>query len=81
MPSDAVPSDTERNDAGRDELTDATRAEEEREAHVTANPGRPATEDEERAAERHRGVDESVARHEREMLERGAHVKGEGQVE
>lgn len=44
---------------------------------------RPPTPEEERAAERaSRSVDlDDVAAHEQEMLERGAHVKGEGQIE
>jgi hypothetical protein len=48
-----------------------------------AEPDRPPTPDEERAAERAaEDVDiERVAEHEREMLERGANVEGEGQIE
>jgi hypothetical protein len=48
-----------------------------------AEADRPPTPEEERAAERAaKGVDVAkVAEHEEEMLERGAHVKGEGQIE
>jgi len=70
-----------KNDADRDSVSDATRAEEQREAGVRANPGRDATPDEAQAAERHQKLaDADVAAHEREMLERGAHVKGEGEI-
>lgn len=48
-----------------------------------AEPDRPPTAEEERAAERAAGeVDlDRVAEHEQEMLERGANVEGEGQIE
>lgn len=48
-----------------------------------AEADRPPTADEERAAERAaRDVDiDDVAAHEEEMLERGANVKGEGEIE
>lgn len=47
------------------------------------NPDRPPTRDEEHAAEeaaRQVNLDE-VAAHEREMAERGANVRGEGEIE
>jgi hypothetical protein len=57
------------------ETRDAERQESDREAGADRMP----TEDEERLAEQH-ATDESVAEHEAEMLERGAHQKGEGRV-
>jgi hypothetical protein len=54
----------------------------ERDANVKAGPGRMPTAEEEAAAEAAaHDVDlPEVAKHEREMLEKGANVKGEGQV-
>lgn len=65
-------------DLGR--LTDETIEEERREARVTASAGDEPTPEEERAAERNT-LDPEVARHNREAVERGANVQGEGQVE
>jgi len=62
-------------------VSDATRAEEQQEAGMRADAGRAATEEEERAADRFRGLaDDDVAEHERDMLERGARAKGEGKI-
>ncbi len=56
-----------------------TRAAEREEAEQPAGADRMPTEDEERLAEEHK-VNESVAEHEEEMLERGANQRGEGRV-
>ena len=65
-------------DLGR--VTDETLEEERREAGVHASPGDDPTPEEERAADRNR-LDPEVARHNREAIERGANVQGEGQIE
>jgi hypothetical protein len=59
---------------------DATKAEEEREAHAAHTADRPPTDDEERAAESNT-LDPEVSEHEREMGKIGADVKGEGEIE
>jgi hypothetical protein len=53
------------------------------EEFIEAQPGRMPTPDEDAAAERGAAdVDlDAVTEHEREMLERGASVQGEGQVD
>jgi hypothetical protein len=56
-----------------------TRDAEREEADRKAGADREPTEDEERLAEQHT-TDESVAEHEAEMLEKGAHQEGEGRV-
>jgi hypothetical protein len=56
-----------------------TRDAEREEANQKAGADRMPTEDEERLAEQH-ATDESVAEHEGEILERGAHEPGEGRV-
>ena len=61
-------------------IDDATRQAERRDAAMPADAGAFPTPDEEQAAERHR-VDPEVARHNREATERGANVRGEGQIE
>ena len=61
-------------------LTDETIEEERREAGITASPGDDPTPEEERAADRNT-LDPEVARRNREAIERGANVKGEGQIE
>jgi hypothetical protein len=53
--------------------------EEEAEARHGHEPDRPPTPEEEEAAEEQRS-DPSVAEHEKEMQERGAHQKGEGRL-
>ena len=65
-------------DIGR--VTDQTIEEERREAGMTASAGDDPTPEEERAADRNT-PDPEVARRNREALERGANVKGEGQIE
>ena len=65
-------------DLGR--VTDETIEEERREAGITASAGDDPTPEEERAADRNR-LDPEVARRNREAIERGANVKGEGQIE
>lgn len=61
-------------------LSDATRQEERREAHATPSAGKEPTPEEEAAAERN-DVDPNVARTNKEAVERGANVRGEGQVD
>jgi hypothetical protein len=68
----------ESDDQGR--VDEATRAEEEREATATASAGRGPTPDEERAAETS-SVDPDVARENKKAVERGAAVRGEGQID
>ena len=65
-------------DLGR--VTDETLEEERREAGKKSSPGDDPTPEEERAAERNT-LDPEVARHNREAIERGANVQGEGQIE
>jgi hypothetical protein len=65
---------------GRTNVDDATREEERREAGLTSSAGRGPTPDEERAAERN-DVDPNVARENKEAVERGAHVRGEGEID
>lgn len=65
-------------DLGR--ITDETLEEERREAGMTASAGDEPTPEEERAADRN-SLDPEVARHNKEAVERGANVQGEGQVE
>jgi hypothetical protein len=54
----------------------------ERDAQVVANPGRmPSAEEEAAADEAATHVDlKEVGAHEREMIEKGANVQGEGQI-
>jgi hypothetical protein len=61
-------------------VSDATREEERREARVTSNAGRGPTPEEEQAAER-TNADPDVARENKAAAERGAHVRGEGQID
>jgi hypothetical protein len=70
------------SDDRRDEVTDATRAEQGEEAWAAHQADRAPTADEEAAAEEaaEGGVDPEVSEHEREMTRRGAAVKGEGQI-
>lgn len=63
-----------------DLVTDATRSEEEQEATEHTHADRAPTPEEEAAAERHGELDPEVAKTHEEALERGANVKGEGQV-
>ena len=66
-----------------DEMTrvdDATRDEERREAAMSASAGRGPTPEEEAAAEQN-DVDPAVAEANKEAVERGANVEGEGRVE
>lgn len=51
-----------------------------RDAAAKADAGRMPTPDEERAADQHGDVDESVIDHERDMNKRGAHQQGEGRI-
>jgi hypothetical protein len=57
--------------------SDVTRAEEARQAGKSHDAGREPTPDEEAVAER-QSVDPATREAEEEMLERGAHQKGEG---
>ncbi len=61
-------------------VSDATRAEEEKEAAEKPDPGRPPTPEEEAAADRSSDLEPGVAESEKEAYERGANVKGEGQI-
>jgi hypothetical protein len=56
-----------------------TRSEERQDAHVPAGADRAPTPDEEELAEQ-QSLDPEVAKHEREMAERGAHQEGEGRT-
>ena len=62
------------------DVTDETVAFEDDDAQTLGHADRPPTPDEEEAAESN-VTDETVAEHYREALERGAAVKGEGQIE
>jgi hypothetical protein len=68
------------DDPSDDLVSDATRAEEEREAAEKPDPGRGPTPEEAAAADRSKDLDEGVAQAEKEANERGANVKGEGQI-
>ena len=59
--------------------TPETRAAERSEAHKASGADRQPTPDEEERADALE-LDPEVAEHEREMLERGAHQKGEGRL-
>lgn len=62
--------------------SDETRRADERDGLVQGHADRPPTEDEEAVAERMAAdVPDEVAANYEEMLERGANVKGEGQIE
>jgi hypothetical protein len=61
-------------------VQDATKDEEAREAAASHTADRPPTPDEEAAAESNR-LDPEVAEHEREMDRLGAEIKGEGQID
>lgn len=61
-------------------LSDQTRQEERREATTSASAGRGPTPEEAEAAERN-DVDPEVARNNKEAVERGATVRGEGQLD
>jgi len=67
------------------EISEATQDEEGAEARKSHDADRPASAEEEAAAERGAGVSGSdtdeVAAHEKEMGEIGANVKGEGEVD
>jgi hypothetical protein len=70
------------NTPQRGEVQDETRAAEGREADVRGRADRPPTPDEEAVAERVAAdVPDEVAEHYEEMIERGAGVRGEGQIE
>ena len=58
----------------------ATQEEEEREARAAHAPDRPPTDEEDKAAPGHGDLGEGVAEHAEEMAERGANVKGEGEL-
>ena len=62
-------------------VSDATVAEEAREAQDPADAGRPPTPEEEAAADRSKASAAGVAKPYRDMTERGANVNGEGQIE
>lgn len=62
-------------------VSEGTEAEEDRESHAQADAGRGPTPDEEAAADRSKDSAEGIEEPYREMTERGANVKGEGQIE
>ncbi len=62
-------------------VTDETKSEEEREAQEQVDAGREPTAEEEAAADRSKDSASGVEEPYREMTERGANVKGEGQIE
>ena len=68
------------NDSRKTTPDAATRETEQREATMSASPGKMPTPDEERAAEKN-DVDPSVAAAEKEAAERGARQQGEGRIE
>jgi hypothetical protein len=63
------------------EPDDHTTAEDERDAHAGHEADRPPTEEEEAAAERDPAVPPSSSKAYKEAIERGAAVKGEGQID
>jgi hypothetical protein len=70
----------------RTDLDEATTAADRKDAARAHTPDRPATDGEQAAADEAGALTDSderstVAAHEKEMMERGAHVKGEGQIE
>lgn len=75
MPDDATNPDPD------SKVTDETKSEEEREASRRADAGDGPTPEEEAAADRSKDSAEGVEEPYREMTERGANVKGEGQIE
>ena len=60
--------------------SEATREAEKREAHAEHAPDRPPSKEEEKAAPGRGDMKEGVAENFEEMAERGANVKGEGEV-
>lgn len=62
-------------------VTDETKAEEEREAQEQKDAGPGPTPEEEAAADRSKDSAAGVEEPYREMTERGANVKGEGEIE
>lgn len=68
------------SDTDRSHLDQATIEAEQRDATKGADPGREPTPDEAAAADRNE-LSPGVAEHERDMLETGANVKGEGSVD
>ena len=62
-------------------VSDETRATEQEDEHLTAGADRPATEEEEAAAERAPKPSGDVGEHYREQNEVGANVEGEGQID
>ena len=66
-------------DAEHGEVTDETRRVEADEAKVSGRPDRPPTPEEEAAAPSE--VSDDVARNYEAAMERGANVRGEGQIE
>jgi hypothetical protein len=69
----------EASEQDRGRVSEATRAEESREATMPADAGRPPTADEEAAADRS-DLDPGVADENKAAVERGAHAKGEGRI-
>ncbi len=70
------------NTSNHGEVQDETRSAERREAGVRARADRPPTPGEEAVAERVAAdVPDEIAENYEEMMERGANVRGEGQIE
>lgn len=61
-------------------ISDATKAEDRKDAHTTAHADRMPTPEEEAAAEKNR-LDPDAARAYKEAAERGAKARGEGRIE
>ena len=60
--------------------SDATHEEEQREAQAEHAPDRPPTDEEQDSAPGREDLGEGVAEHYEEMAEKGANVKGEGEL-
>ncbi|CAN5851923.1 hypothetical protein BH24ACT3_BH24ACT3_17660 [soil metagenome] len=63
-----------------DKVSETTRDEEQREATIPSDAGRGPTEEEEAAADRSAPASEEVKENYEDFLEKGADVKGEGEV-
>lgn len=68
------------NDPGHDKVTDATRIFEQQDEQVFRGAGRGPTPAEEAAAERAAPLTDQTRQAYKEMVDRGAHQKGEGRI-
>jgi hypothetical protein len=69
------------SDPGYDRVTDLTRRFELEDEQVFSGAGRGPTPEENQAAERHAAVAETTRQAYREMVDRGAHQRGEGRID